>query len=484
MTGPPPEAPSLPETRGLSAAERREIGRAARKEVKRGDLADWHLNADRDPIDLLEEQEDTRVHDLLPLRHQRMGANPFAFYRGSAIVMAADLASSPHTGLIVQLCGDAHLANFGLYGAPDRVPVFDINDFDETNPGPFEWDVKRLAASFILLAEQNSLPKSTGKEVARAVGMSYRRSMARFARLPSIDVWYDRVSAIDLEQWANKAGPRKSRQNMARIIDKAQSRDAWSAIQSMTEVVDGRRQFRDDAPVLVRVPPQSAVRRALDTMLDHYRAQATPDRARLLDRYEAIDWAHKVVGVGSVGLLAFVCLLRGRDDKDLMALQIKQAEASVLERYTGTSPYVQHGERVVQGQRIIQAASDSFLGWVTGELGRDYYVRQLRDMKWSPNPAKLGADPMLGYALLCGHVLARAHARSGDPIAISSYLGTATTFDEAIGDSAVSYAAVVRDDFATFTAAVASGQLVSGDGPTDAATLRSYMDDPVRMAIG
>ena len=421
---------------------------------------------------------------LLPVRHERMGTDPFAFYRGTAVVMAADLAAVPNSGLTVQLCGDAHLSNFGLYAAPDRTPVFDINDFDETNEGPFEWDVKRLSTSFTLLAEQNKMPESMGRRAARIVARQYRDSMQRYAQMHSIDVWYDRVSALELEAWAGESKTPRKKMDITRVVDKARSRDAWSAIQNMTEVVDGQRQFLDRPPVLVRVPPESATRQLLEAMLDTYRSTASPDRSRLLNRYEAIDWGHKVVGVGSVGLLALVCLLRGRDDTDLMALQWKQAQASVLEPYTAPSPYPEHGQRVVEGQRIIQAASDSFLGWVTGQMGRQFYVRQLRDMKWSPNPAKLTDEPFLGFAALCGHVLARAHARSGDAVALSAYLGTSDAFADAIEASSVGYAAIVREDYRAFGQAIADGRLASGEVSTDAEQYRALMNNPAALPIG
>lgn len=313
------------------------------------------------------------------------------------------------------------------------------------------------------------------------VARAYRQSMARFARMPAIDVWYDRVSAFDLTQWVDRGKDSRGRRDMTKIIDKARSRDAWSAIRSMTEEVDGHRRFVDSPPIVVRVPTDSMTRRALDDLLQRYRDAASPDRARLLGRYEVVDWGHKVVGVGSVGLLAFVCLLRGRDERDLMALQVKQAQQSVLEPYVGASHYAQHGQRVVEGQRIIQAASDSFLGWQKGELGREYYIRQLRDMKWSPNPAKLTGDAMVSYAVLCGHVLARAHARSGDAVALASYLGRAETFDAAIEESAIGYADVVHGDYALFQQAIAEGRIACGDGPSDASALQKYMNDPSQL---
>lgn len=464
-------------------AEREQIGRTARERVSRKDQAVYRPAPDRpDPITLLEQQETSRVQDLLPLRHERMGASAFTFYRGTAVIMAADLGALPDSGLTVQLCGDAHLSNFGLFAAPDRVPVFDVNDFDETNPGPFEWDVKRLATSFVLAARDNGFSKSVVGDAALASARQYRDSMADYAKMNEIDIWYDRVDPSTLEAWAQNSNAKGAEKEVRRTVAKAQSRTMWTAVNKLTEVVDGQRRFVDQPPLVVRVPEDSIARELLSEALPGYLESLAPDRRALLERYEVIDIGHKVVGVGSVGLLAWVLLLQGRDAHDILVLQLKQAQHSVLEPYTAPSVYTQMGERVVEGQRLMQAASDSFLGWVTGKLGRQYYVRQLRDMKWSPDPSRFSPGGLAGYAELCGHVLARAHARTGDGVAIATYLGKSTAFEDAIRSFALSYADQVNVDYAAFTAAVASGRLVSG-GPADyAERLRKLAHHPIAPA--
>jgi uncharacterized protein (DUF2252 family) len=455
-----------------SVEERQRRGRAARAESPREQLALWELPAGRaDPVALLQGQETSRVQDLVPVRHARMATSSFAFYRGAALLMAADLAAMPRSGLDVQLCGDAHLSNFGLFAAPDRSVIFDVNDFDETNPGPFEWDVKRLATSFVLAARDNGLPKEAGAAAAREAGSTYRSAMAAFAEKSEIEIWYDRIDASGLiatlrEEPAGRRRHRADREAKAeeviqRAVDRARLRDTWSAIEKITEVVDGRRRFRDEPPLLTRVDLGGGTGAVVNTLFREYRATLEDDRQELLRRYEIVDLGHKVVGVGSVGLLAFVLLLRGRDESDLMVLQAKQAQASVLEAYTRRSAYTKHGHRVVTGQRLMQAASDSFLGWIDGPGGWSFYVRQLRDMKWSPDPATLGSSRLLWYAQLCGHTLARAHARSGDAVAISAYLGTGKPFDKAVEAFAEAYADQSEQDFAEFTRALADERLVA-----------------------
>ncbi len=449
-----------------SVDERRARGRAARKRVTRRGQSAWTVSADRpDPVQLLAQQETSRVPALLPLRHERMGVSAFTFYRGSAVVMASDLGSQPNSGLRVQLCGDAHLSNFGLFAAPDRTPVFDLNDFDETNPGPFEWDVKRLAVSFLLAAKDNGYPPAAGRRAARTAARQYRLSIAANAQRPEIDNWYERVGTVQLETWARETDGAAGAKRIAKVEKRAQARTMWTAVQKLTEVVDGHRRFLDTPPLLVRVPGDTISDGALAHAIDAYQESLADDRRALLERYEVIDVGHKVVGVGSVGLLAWVLLLEGRDANDVLVLQAKQAQQSVLEPYTAPSVYPNSGQRVVEGQRLIQAASDSFLGWAEGPLGRQYYLRQLRDMKWSPNPSAMSADDLNRYAGLCGHVLARAHARSGDAIAIDAYLGTSDTFDGAIEDFSRAYADTVAADYAAFTQAVASGTYGgAGDG--------------------
>ena len=461
-------------------AERQEIGRSARQSLPRKDQAVYRPAENRpDPIALLEEQERSRVANLLPLRHERMGVSAFTFYRGTAIIMASDLGAQPSSGLQAQLCGDAHLSNLGLFAAPDRVPVFDVNDFDETNPGPFDWDVKRLATSFVLAASDNGYAKGAVGDAALASARQYRLSMAEYSRMAEIDIWYDRVDPTALDAWAQHVDAKGAQRKVRRTVAKAQARTMWTAINKLTEVVDGRRRFVDQPPLVVRVPEDSTARQFMLGSLPGYLESLAPDRRDLLERYEVIDVGHKVVGVGSVGLLAWVLLLQGRDESDLLVLQVKQAQHSVLEPYTAPSVYAQMGERVVEGQRLMQAASDSFLGWVTGRLGREYYVRQLRDMKWSPDVSRFTPQALTSYAELCGHALARAHARTGDAIAIASYLGRSAAFDDAIMSFSLAYADQVSSDYAAFQEAVASGRLVSGETTTDSDGFRELLRNPV-----
>jgi uncharacterized protein (DUF2252 family) len=464
-----------------SVEDRQRKGRVARAESPPESLSTWRAPADRaDPVALVTGQDASRVQALVPVRHSRMSASAFTFYRGAALVMATDLATCPRSGLQVQLCGDAHLSNFGLYGSPDRSVVFDVNDFDETNPGPFEWDVMRLAASFVLAARDNMMKDKEGAAAAQRVGAAYRQAMAVFAQKPEIDIWYARVDDTNIVNWMKPAssgdaktdkksdkkkdGKKKGatvQSAFSKATAKARSRDAWSAVMKLTEVVDGRRQFRTDPPVLVRISDDQ-VNESLTTQFLAYRATLQDDRQSLIKRYEIIDVGHKVVGVGSVGLRDFVLLMRGRDDQDLMVLQVKQAQASVLEAFTHNSVFSKHGHRVVTGQRALQATSDSFLGWEDASmLGHSYYVRQLRDMKWSPDPAQLIGDRLQAYADLCGRTLARAHARSGDAIAIAAYIGDDTSFDTAIASFAMSYADQAAQDFEAFTAAIADGRVAA-----------------------
>lgn len=468
----------------LSPAERSARGRQARRNVPRKLQSEWAPAADRsDPVDLLLEQERTRVPGLLPLRHERMGASEFAFYRGTAIIMAADLASHPDSGLHVQLCGDAHLSNFGLFASPDRQPVFDLNDFDETHPGPFEWDLKRLAVSFALAARDNGQDDAVARQAVLAVAEQYRISMAEYAAEHEIDIWYERIDAGSLDSWAQRNARPSAGKAVQRSLGKAKSRTMWTAVSKLTTVVDGHRRFLDDPPVLIRIPEDIPARDLVISVVPDYYATLSPDRRALLERYEIVDLGHKVVGVGSVGLLAWTLLLEGRDNTDVLVLQVKQAQKSVLEPYTAPSEYARSGERVVQGQRLIQAASDSFLGWVTGKLGRDYYVRQLRDMKWSPDPANLIGERLVDYAKLCGHVLARAHARSGDAIALSGYMGQSTTFDESIETFSLKYAETVADDYRQFQEAVASGRLAGGESSQELDRYLELMRNPPKVPI-
>ena len=451
------------DVRRSTLAERQAVGIAARSTRSRTSLATWVTpEGRRDPIDQLADQEGTRIQALLPLRHERMSVSPFTFYRGSAAVMASDLGSMPSTGLVVQLCGDAHLSNFGLFAGQDRSVVFDVNDFDETNPGPFEWDVMRLAASFMLAAQDNGFTDQEADDIARRAAGSYRTAMSEYAGMSDLAIWYDRISTATLEQWATEVGGQKATKQLNKVIGKAQSRDGWSAITKLTEVIDGTRKFLDQPPVLVRITDGEDLHPWLDMLLDRYRSELQNDRRELMRRYQVVDFGHKVVGVGSVGLRAFVLLLQGRDENDLLVLQAKEAVESVLNPYTESCVYDHQGQRVVEGQRLMQAASDAFLGWVQAPNGRQFYIRQLRDMKWSPDIAKLPVGQLDGYAALCGRTLAHGHARSGDPVAIAAYLGQSTKFDDAMSSFARAYAVQVNADFAEYTAAIADGRVVTG----------------------
>ena len=464
-----------------SVAERAAAGRAARRLRPRSAIASWAPAADRrDPIDLLIAQEADRVAELVPIRHARMARSPFAFYRGAAAVMAADLGAMPSTGLIAQLCGDAHLSNFGLFAAPDRAIVFDVNDFDETFPGPFEWDAMRLAASFVIAARDASFSAREQRACALEVASSYRATIRELATQDELTVFYERVDASFLLGLAKSAEGRKGRQRMEGVLDRARRRDRWSALRSLTKATDDGPRFVEDPPLLVRIDGDSAYHAMLEGMLDHYRAGLLADRRELVARYRMVDLAHKVVGVGSVGLRAFVVLMQGRDASDQLILQAKQAVASVLEPPGSAGD---HGQRVVDGQRLIQAATDVFLGSVRGPIGRSYYVRQLRDMKWSPDVERLRPRALLGYATLCGRALARAHARAGDPVAIGAYLGSGDRFDRALADFAERYAEQNERDHAALLHAIADGRITAATDER-AATLTSIETGNARVAAG
>ena len=454
----------LPTTvRRTTVAERAEAGKAARKRRPRVGLGEWTAPADRpDPVALLASQETTRIQALLPLRHERMSASAFAFYRGGAAIMADDLGQLPNSGIVTQLCGDAHLSNFGVFAAPDRSLVFDVNDFDETHPGPFEWDVFRLAASFVLAGRDVGLDDTVNAEAAANAARSYRQQMAIFSGQGDLEIWYDRVDLSTIEALMKQEGINRQKQ-VSKAAMKARSRTAWSAIEKTTDVVDGERRFLDLPPLLMPMPSENSVTEVVELLLDQYRATLPHDRKQLLRKYHVIDMAHKVVGVGSVGLLAFVILMQGRDPEDLMVLQAKQAVKSVLEPFTSPSVYPMSGERVVAGQQLMQAASDIFLGWVRGPAGRDFYLRQLRDMKYSPDPATFNAQMLRGYAVLCGRTLARAHARAGDAVAMSGYMGTSDKFDAGVRDFALAYAEQVGRDYDAYKAAIAAGTVSLGD---------------------
>jgi uncharacterized protein (DUF2252 family) len=460
-----PGATTYPPT-ALSHKQRHEIGRAARRVVPRSKHAGWAPSPDRpDPIDLLEAQARDRIPELLPIRYARMMVSPFAFMRGAAIVMANDLASTPKTGIQAQLCGDAHLLNFGAYASPERALLFDVNDFDETLPGPWEWDVKRLATSIVVAGRDNGFGAADCRKAAQAGVASYRRRMAEFSEMGELEVWYSRVSEQEVRGLLSDAKARKkTTKKLSKNVRKARGRDSLQALSKLTRVVDGRRMIHDDPPLLVRIPEGDEVRVQVNAILESYRRTLQDDRLHLLDRYRFVDVARKVVGAGSVGTRAYVVLLEGRDEDDPLFLQVKEAEASVLEDYLKSSTYEHHGHRVVAGQRLMQAASDIFLGWLRGPGGRDFYWRQLRDMKGSADVESMSPNELALYATLCGWALARAHARSGDRVQIAAYLGKSERFDGAIADFAEAYADQTERDHAALCAAVKSGRVPADAG--------------------
>ncbi len=453
-------------------------GKAARKTLPRSQqsLVEFPDNR-RDPVDILMEQSTSRVQELVPIRYGRMSASPFTFYRGAAAIMAADLGNMPHSGLMTQLCGDAHLANFGVYSSPERRLVFDVNDFDETHPGPFEWDVKRLVASFAVAGRHRGFSATERKMINEAVGTSYRNAMSIFATMPNMEVWYahadidEAISGLT-SAVSNKEIKNVKRKDLARaqkLTAKAKTKTSLQAFTKMTVNTGGSPEFLSQPPLLVPVRDLMAedqsdqVWKTLRAGINTYRRSLHDDRKHLLDEFEVVDVAHKIVGVGSVGLRAWVLLLLGRDVDDPLVLQIKQSQDSVLEPYVGRSKYRNHGQRVVNGQRLQQAFTDIFLGWtrVTGLDGqtRDFYVRQLRDGKGSADLDRMPANAMEVYARLCGWTLARAHARSGDRIAIASYLGATGTFEQSMGEFAEAYADQNEKDYEKMAQAISDGRI-------------------------
>jgi uncharacterized protein (DUF2252 family) len=458
----------------MTVAERQAAGREARKAAPRTSHGTWAPAPDRaDPLALLRAQDDDRMADLVPIRWGRMSTSPFAFYRGSAVLMASDLAPLPRTGLTVQLCGDAHLANFGLYGSPDRTLLFDVNDFDETLPGPFEWDLKRLAASFVLASRNNGLSEDVARETALAAVRSYREHMTSYAEMREMDVWYSRIVADDLLEMARAAStaksarkgiPRSSVRMAEKGLAKARGRGSLQAAAKMTETVDGAQRIIDQPPLIMHFKELQEAEHSYH-LLDQYKATLEDDRRELLGRYEVADIARKVVGVGSVGTRCIIVLLLGRDNDDPLFLQVKEAGPSVLEPYLGRSRFTHGGHRVVAGQRLTQAASDIFLGWMTGKpAGRPFYWRQLRDMKGSIETELLKAPGLEILATMCGWTLARGHARSGRRIAIASYLGVSDRFDKAVADFATSYADQAEKDYAALLKAIKQGKIPAEAG--------------------
>ena len=462
--------------RYLSPQERAATGKAARKNTPRLNQAVWDAPADRpDPVALLEEQDKTRVPELVPIRYGRMLASPFAFYRGAAAIMANDLAQTPNTGLHVQLCGDAHLANFGGFASPERDLVFDINDFDETLPGPWEWDVKRLAASFEVAGRERGFKKKERRSIVLTALTEYRRAMAEFAAMRNIDVWYSLLDeARIVARWGATAKP-KTIKAFSRDFSMAHSRDNARAFEKLTRRVDGKLGIVSSPPLVVPVSKllsQSELEgfdREFRILIRSFRQSLQGDRRHLMERYEVVDITRKVVGVGSVGSRCWIMLFVGRDEQDTLFLQAKEAQASVLEAHLSKSVYKDHGRRVVEGQRLLQAVSDIFLGWdhvanTVDHLPRDFYIRQLMDWKLSLNTETMTPNELDLYGKMCGWTLAHAHARSGDSIAITAYLGNSDHFDQALADFAATYADQNERDYQTLTAAAKSGRIKATTG--------------------
>jgi uncharacterized protein (DUF2252 family) len=461
----------------LTPAERVERGKKARAAVPRDSHAEFSPTADRpDPVALLQEQEAVRVPELVPIRHGRMMVSPFTYYRGAALPMARDLAATPVSGFAVQACGDAHLSNFGIFGSPERRLVFDVNDFDETLPGPWEWDVKRLAASMEVAARDNGFTAKETREIVTATVASYRNAMRAFAAMSNLEVWYSRGDMDQLRSQYQSRLKTRQRKTVNKSLAKARTRDSLQEVAKLTEMVKGRPRILADPPVLVPMVdllPGSVDRADFEAqiaaLLARYRRTLDSDRRSLLDQYELVDVARKVVGVGSVGTRCWVVLMLGRDHADPLFLQVKEAEKSVLAPFVGASKHANQGQRVVAGQRLMQATSDIFLGWQRTEAGldgrsRDFYVRQLRDWKFSVDIEAMVPNGMLMYGELCAWSLARAHARSGDRIAIAAYLGGSAAFDRAVTEFAGLYADQNERDWGSLRDAVSSGQLVAEHG--------------------
>lgn len=442
----------------VSPIDRQAAGKALRDNVPRSTHADWNPSNSRpDPIVLLEASNAGRLPNLIPIRYGRMLKSPFTFLRGSAIVMASDLATTPTTGIKVQACGDCHLLNFGGYATPERNLVFDVNDFDETLPAPWEWDIKRLAASIVVAGRYIKVSEKNCFEAARAATCYYREHISNYATMSPLNVWYSRIDAEVLRDLARDTDhyPR-----IDQHIEKAFTRTSAHALPKLTEVVQGRRQIIDKPPLMYHLRSDDLLEEEVESVFLQYRSSLRDDLHVLLDRYQLVDIAIKVVGVGSVGTRCVVALLMA-DDNEPLFLQMKEARASVLEPYVGKSIYSNHGQRVVAGQRLMQAASDMFLGWCKSNQGHDFYVRQLRDMKVGVNIEDLSTDEFRGYSALCGWALARSHARSGDPAMISGYLGKSNTFDLAIANFAVAYANQTECDHQALVAAVKSGKITA-----------------------
>src|SRR6516165_2170292 len=485
MAGPPTAAPprrvpryQLDTAPGrLTPAQSAAKGKAARTAAPRVSHAAFNPGADRpDPIALLEEQAKTRVPELVPVRWGRMLVSPFTYYRGAALPMASDLARTPTTGLAVQACGDAHLSNFGIFGSPERRLVFDVNDFDETLPGPWEWDVKRLAASLEVAGRDNGFTTKQRRDIVTAAAARYRRAMREFAGMTHLEVWYTRADVDEARAEIDAQLTARGRKTVDKSMAQPRTRDSMQAVAKLTRVVEGRPRILSDPPLLVpatELIPDDADREMfaaqMTRLIAGYRRTLETDRRYLLEQFEFCDLARKVVGVGSVGTRCWIVLMLGRDHGDPLFLQVKEAERSVLSRFAGASRYANQGQRVVAGQRLMQASSDIFLGWQRIEAGldgreRDFYVRQLRDWKFSIDIQAMIPHGMRRYGELCGWTLARAHARCGDRIAIASYLGNSDVFDKAIAAFAVAYADQNERDYQALNDAAATGRITAERG--------------------
>lgn len=461
----------------MTVEERRELGRSARRRVARSALGVFQPTDDlRDPVSILRADDEGRVQAHLPIRYGRMLANPFAFYRGAASLMADDLSRGAHAGLFAQICGDAHVSNFGLFAAPDRRLVFDCNDFDQTLPGPWEWDLKRLATSIVIAARSIGAKEKQADAAVLAVSAAYRDRVRELAAMSNLHVWHQRVEVEKLIDLLEKSKNREALAQVTKMADKAYSRDSLRDFQRLTEVVDGRRRIVADPPLIVPIEDvarehnheEAEIAQFVEGVLANYKVRLLTDRRRLLDQYELVHVARKIVGVGSVGTRCWIVLLIGRDENDPLFLQVKEAGRSVYERYLGASEYETPGLRVIAGQRLMQGATDPLLGWesidsLDGER-RHFYVRQLKDWKGSAKIEKFTPEQLAGYGALCARVLARAHARSGDRIAIAAYVGKSDSLDVAIARFASAYADQNDRDYARMREAVEDGRIKVQEG--------------------
>ncbi|MCS6812852.1 MAG: DUF2252 domain-containing protein [Cyanobacteria bacterium] len=445
----------------MSPEDRQAAGRALRQTIPRSAHRDWQPKSDRPhPLDLLAKSNQQRIPDLIPIRHWRMMQSPFTFLRGSAIIMAADLATTPTTGIQVQACGDCHLLNFGGFATPERNLIFDLNDFDETLMAPWEWDVKRLVTSIILAGRELQLSDQASSEAALAAARAYRLAIARYSQMRTLEVWYARLDANLLIEHAPDEDTRKHWEKMAA---KAFNHTLDQAVSQLTTLTGGQYRFIDNPPLLYHPSNQAEYFEQISILFEQYRDTLQVDRQFLLDRYRLVDVALKVVGVGSVGTHCGIVLLLD-DNNDPLLLQYKEARPSVLEPYAGKSPYPHEGQRIVSGQRLMQAASDIFLGWTTNVQGQDFYFRQLKDMKTAIKLKGMSARSLEDYAEICGSALARAHARTGDSALISGYLGKSDVFDQAVTDFAIAYAYQVEQDHRLLVEAVQSGKVEAKPG--------------------